>query len=103
MGILQNSLKVVYTFSISPYGTRCISKHLSIDIMSLTGQCVNCQMKDAIISMFLFQAPASIFVCLPKHLFFFPDFSIETRGERLASPEFLHNYENDREDVISEG
>jgi len=30
-----------------PYGTCCIDKHLSIDIVSLTGQNVNRRMKDA--------------------------------------------------------
>jgi len=47
LGILNNSIKVVYTFLYRPYGTCCIGKHLSIDIVSLTGQSVNRPMKDA--------------------------------------------------------
>jgi len=41
MGILQNSIKVVYIFLNRPYWTCRNGKHLSIDILSLTGQSVN--------------------------------------------------------------
>jgi len=47
MGILHTVLKVVYTLYIVPTGLGAFAGFLSIDIMSLTGQSVNRQMKDA--------------------------------------------------------
>ena len=47
MGILYIRLKVVYTLYIVPTGLAGLAGFLSIDIMSLTGQSVNRQMKDA--------------------------------------------------------
>ena len=47
LGILHIRLKVVYTLYIVPTGLAGLAGFLSIDIMSLTGQSVNRQMKDA--------------------------------------------------------
>ena len=46
-GILHTVLKVAYTLYIVPTGLGALAGFLSIDIMSLTGQSVNRQMKDA--------------------------------------------------------
>jgi len=46
-GILHIVLKVVYTLYIDPTGLCTLAGFFSIDIMSLTGQSINRQIKDA--------------------------------------------------------
>jgi len=50
---IHTVLKVVYTLYIVPTGLGALAGSLSIDIISLTGQSVNRQMKDAGIRFFL--------------------------------------------------